>query len=137
MFSNSQSNLYLKFIILEIKSCFTCGEIKLYHNVKLFHYIISAIVQTRFKQTSKASQNETASESALQIVTHFSPTFPILYLLTTAIYQRFWLYVIIMSRTSFIVNQSTFYSCLNVKKQAPYLKFKWQQWDSNPQPVSS
>ena len=51
-----------------------------------------------------------------------------------------WLCAIIMPRTSF--KQSMLYClpecqgtpCL---KQAPYLKFKWTQWDSNPQPLSS
>ena len=39
-------------------------------------------------------------------------------------------------------NESTVYSLPECKgtpcsKQAPYLKFKWQQRDSNPQPLSS
>ena len=45
---------------------------------------------------------------------------------------KIWLYVIIMSHTSFRVNQET--PC---SKLAPYLKFKWQQRDSNPQPLCS
>ena len=49
------------------------------------------------------------------------------------------MYVIIISRTSFRVNLHSIVS-LNVKelldKQVPYLKFKWQQRDSNPQPLS-
>ena len=49
-----------------------------------------------------------------------------------------WLYVIIMSRTSFRVNPHSI-GCLNVKEllapSSPYLKFKWQQRDSNLQPL--
>ena len=42
-FDNSCDNSYTKFVILEIKPRFTCGESNLYYNVALFHYIISTI----------------------------------------------------------------------------------------------
>ena len=50
-----------------------------------------------------------------------------------------WLYVLIMSRTRFRVNRHSRVAwmstpCLN---QARYLKLKWLQRDSNPQPLSS
>lgn len=43
LLGNLWGSLYTKFIILEIKSCFTCGELNLYQCVKLFHYIISTV----------------------------------------------------------------------------------------------
>ena len=46
-----------------------------------------------------------------------------------------WLYVIIMSRTSFRVNLHSIVAWMS-RKEAPYLKFKWQQRDSNPRPLS-
>ena len=49
-----------------------------------------------------------------------------------------WLYVISMSRTRFRVNLHSLPECQGTpcSKQTRYLKFKWQQWDSNPQPIS-
>ena len=53
----------------------------------------------------------------------------------------FWLYVIIMSRTRFRVNLHTLKlpECQGnpCSKQTQYLKFMWQQRDSNPQSLSS
>ena len=51
------------------------------------------------------------------------------------------LYVIIMSRTEY-QSECTLYSLPEFQgtpssKQAPYLKFKWQQRDSNSQPFNS
>ena len=48
-----------------------------------------------------------------------------------------WLYVIIMSRTHFRVNLHSVAAWMSrtpCSKQARYLKFKWLQRDSNPQP---
>ena len=49
-----------------------------------------------------------------------------------------WLYVISMSRTRFRVNLHSLPECQGTpcSKQTRHLKFKWQQWDSNPQPLS-
>ena len=48
------------------------------------------------------------------------------------------LHVIIMSRMSSRVNlHSIVCQRTPCSKQASYRKFKWQQWDSNPQPLSS
>ena len=48
LLSNSQFNLYTKFVILEIKSRFTYGESNPYKSVTLFHYIISMILYPNF-----------------------------------------------------------------------------------------
>ena len=42
LFGNSWANACTKFIIIEIKSRFTCGESILCQSIVLFHYIISA-----------------------------------------------------------------------------------------------
>ena len=50
-----------------------------------------------------------------------------------------WLSVIIMSNTNFRVNlhyNLPKFQGTPCSKQVPYLKFKWQQRDSNPQPLS-
>ena len=44
LLGNLRGNSYAKFILLEIKSRFTCDESNIYWKVALFHYIISAIV---------------------------------------------------------------------------------------------
>ena len=62
--------------------------------------------------------------------------------------QSIWLYVIITyqfqseSTLYEFQSESTLYSLPECQgtpcsKQAPYLTFKWQQLDSNPQPLSS
>ena len=50
-----------------------------------------------------------------------------------------WLYVSIMSHTSFRMNLHSIVAWMSkapCSKQVPYLTFKWQQQDSNPQPLS-
>ena len=48
--------------------------------------------------------------------------------------SAYWLYFIIASRSSF--RENPLYSLPPCTRQVPYLKFKWQQRDSNPQPLS-
>ena len=59
--------------------------------------------------------------------------------MTRWLMAQFWLYVIIMSCMSFRVNpHSNLSECQGTpfSKQTPYLKFKWQQCDLNPQGLS-
>ena len=43
-FHHLWGNLYTKFVALDVKSQFTCGESSLYQNIVVFHNIISLIV---------------------------------------------------------------------------------------------